>query len=141
MKPVNRCFLSVLVLLFAAKNVKSFNKVVIPSVYKDWLNGQPDWVTNSAIQEKYNFSTFIYQKLNSSEPNYISTNLGTEGGVYLRYIVDHYDSFPDVAVFVHAFPGKHATNWLDRVGAISPNATYSSINDLNNYYCAELATS
>ena len=56
---------------------------------------------------------FLYQKLNSSEPNYISSNQGSEAGVYLRYIVDHYESFPDVAVFVHGFPEIHHNNWLN----------------------------
>eukprot|EP01036_Dinobryon_divergens_P030327 gene30327-39556_t len=63
---------------------------------------RPHWM-DPVVQEKYGMKVFLYQKLNASEPNYISTNQGSEAGVYLRYIVDHYHTFPDVAVFVHGF--------------------------------------
>ena len=46
------------------------------------------------------YSVYLYQRLDPSKPNFVK-NRGTEGGVFLRYIVDHYDSFPDVAIFVH----------------------------------------
>ena len=76
--------------------VYSLTKVVVPSVYKEWDNGSPDWITDKSIQEKYNFTTFVYQKTDPAKPNYFSTNRGTEGGVYLKYIVEHYHDFPDV---------------------------------------------
>ena len=95
---------------------------------------------------------FLYQKLNSSAPNYISTNRGCENGAYFNYIVDHYDSFPDIAIFVHgstpsfpyralnsnlipvirffcaAKPEEHQKHWLDMIPCIHPNATYININ-------------
>jgi hypothetical protein len=61
----------------------------------------------------------------------MAKNRGTEGGVFLRYIVDHYDSFPDVAIFVHADPSAHNPYWLKQIGCIRPNATYMNINFRN----------
>ena len=85
------------------KTEKSFRKVVVPSVYREWVDkSPPDWVTSEALQNQFGYEVFLYQKLNATLPNYIAVNRGTEGGVYLRYIVDHYDNFPDVAIFVHA---------------------------------------
>ena len=107
---------------------KSLNKVIVPSVYKEWVDGMPDWMTSDEIKQKYNYSTFLYQKLDPNKPNYVPFNRGTEGGIYLKYIVDHYDNFPDVAVFVHARPEDHQKNWLEFVGCINPNATYMNIN-------------
>ena len=86
-----------------ATNVtNSLKKVVVPSVYREWVESKPDWVTSEAIQNQYGYEVFLYQKLNSTLTNFIPNNRGTEGGVYLRYIVDHYDNFPDVAIFVHS---------------------------------------
>jgi hypothetical protein len=90
----------------------------------------PLWMVDSEFQQKKNISVFLYQKLNASQPNFISTNRGTEGGVYLRYIVDHYHNFPDIAIFVHGKPSEHSTNWMDMVNCVSLNATYSNMNDV-----------
>lgn len=104
-------------------------KVIVPSVYKEWEENPPEWATSDTLQTKYNYSVFIYQKHHPHKPNYIAHNRGTEAGVYLRYIVDHYDNFPDVAMFVHAMPEDHAeATWLQYVGCINPTATYMSIN-------------
>jgi hypothetical protein len=66
-------------------------------------------------------------------PNYIR-NRGTEGAVYLRYIVDHYHDFPDFGIFVHPNPEHHQKNWLEMLNCIRPNATYVNINIGKNYY-------
>ena len=106
----------------------ALTKVVVQAVYKEWINSKPRWVTDSAIQRRHNFTMFAYQKLDTNAPNYFSYNRGTETGVYLKYIVDHYNSFPDVAIFVHAKPYEHQVNWLNMIGCISPNATWFNIN-------------
>ncbi len=118
-----------LVILLIIYKVSALSKVIVPAVYKEWHKGQPEWMYNVTLQTKYNYTTFLYQKLNSSLPNYISTNRGTEAGVYLRYIVDHYDTFPDIAVFVHAHPKEHQEHWLEMIGCSSPQASYISINN------------
>lgn len=104
------------------------SKVIIPSVYREWDRERPVWASD-AMQKKFNYSVFLYQKTNSSAANYISTNRGTEAGVYLKYIVDHYDNFPNVAVFVHSDPEKHAKGWLDKIQCLRPHATYFNFND------------
>lgn len=105
--------------------------VIVPSVYKEWDGGKPYWALPES-ERKHGYSIFLYQKTNSSAPNYIRTNRGTEGGVYLRYIVDHYHNFPDVAAFVHAAPEVHQTkyDWLNMVKCIRPDATYISLNSV-----------
>lgn len=110
-------------------STEGLQKVVVPSVYKEWAaEGPPQWVTDVEMQEKYGYSVFVYQKLDPDAANFFAYNRGTETGVYLKYIVDHYDSFPDVAIFVHAHPHDHQPNWLTMVDCISPKATYYNIN-------------
>lgn len=117
------------VLLTTFTYVLCFTKVLVPSVYREFVDsGLPDWLSNTTILQKYNYSTFLYQKLDKNAPNFIEFNRGTEGAIYLKYIVDHYDNFPDVAVFVHARPHDHQPKFLDYIGCISPTATYMSIN-------------
>jgi hypothetical protein len=103
-------------------------KVIVPAVYKEWVRAKPEWATSDRMKKQYGYTTFVYQKLNPKEPNYIDKNRGCEAGPYFRYIVDHYDSFPDVAVFIHARPEDHSKNWLEMVGCINPNATFMSLN-------------
>lgn len=75
----------------------AISKIIIPSVYNEWRNGFPDWIVDDSIKVKYNFSTFVYQKLDPQQPNYIG-NRGSESGVFLKFVVDHYFDFPDIAV-------------------------------------------
>jgi hypothetical protein len=108
-----------------------FTKVIVPSIYNEYQYPHyPSWIMHGPTLDKYNYSVFVYQKLNASAPHYLSHNRGTEAGVYLNYIVEHYDNFPDVAIFVHAHPEDHQPHWLEMVGCIAPTATYMSLNDL-----------
>lgn len=107
----------------------AFTKVLVPSFHKEWISGMPDWAINTTIMEEYGYIPFLYQKLYPNQPNFISTNRGGESGVYLRYIVDHYDNFPDIAIFVHAHPEDHQPDWLKMIKCISPNATYFNFNN------------
>ena len=75
----------------------ALSKVIVPSVYNEWGENVPNWVVDDTIKKIYNFSTFLYQKLDPRQPNYIE-NRGAESGVFLKYIVDHYYDFPDIAV-------------------------------------------
>eukprot|EP01035_Chromulina_nebulosa_P000191 gene191-284_t len=121
---------SCLLLVFSEflRVVESLTKVVVPAVYKEWrVSGPPDWATNRTLQEQLGYSVYLYQRLDPAKPNFVK-NRGTEGGVFLRYIVDHYDSFPDIAIFVHARPEEHQKHWLDMIPCIHPNATYININ-------------
>jgi hypothetical protein len=113
-------------------------------VYNEWgaydpvnetFTNAPEWA-----REKSKYSVFLYQKHNPHASNYISHNLGTEAGVYLRYIVDHYDNFPDVALFVHADPFGHNLVWPDYFNCVSSNVSYFNINSYheNNYVCRNI---
>lgn len=115
--------------------VTAFTKVLVPAIHSEFdPTNYPEWISDPEILSKYNYSVVLYQKRNSSAPFYIAKNRGTEGAVYLRYIVDHYDNFPDVAMFVHGHPEDHAPHWLSMLGCISPNATYMPINVLHKVH-------
>jgi hypothetical protein len=113
-----------------APYANAFSKVLVPAVYKEWQHGMPEW-TSLETQQKHNFSVFMYQKLDPNQPNYFEFNRGGESGIYLKYIVDHYESFPDVVMFIHAKPEQHQKklDWFNMLSCVSPNATFMNIND------------
>lgn len=106
----------------------NFTKVIVPAVYQEWNSGNPDWYTNETTKNSHGYTTFLYQKNDSTAPNYLASNRGCENAAYFKYIVDHYDNFPDIAIFTHAQPSDHNKKWLDYVKCVSPNASYFSIN-------------
>ena len=107
---------------------KNFTKVLVPAVYKEYeRSGLPPWITDLEAQKKLGYSVFLYQKTDPAAPNYIR-NRGTEAGVFLKYIVDHYDNFPDIAIFVHEVSYHYNPYWFEQIGCIKPNATYMNIN-------------
>lgn len=137
-RPDAAVLLTALLLATNPTGSSSLSKVLVPSVFREWYDANntlhaPSWVSNSSLHERYNYTVFLYQKVNSSAPNYIATNRGRENGVYYRYIVDHYHDFPDVAIFTHADPVEHQPHFLDWIGCINPNASYISINH-HRYY-------
>ena len=143
---------SLFLAVFAANlcRVLAFKKVLVQAIYKEWEHGKPHWVTDRDLQEKLGYSVFAYQKLDPTQPHYFGFNRGTETGVYLKYIVEHYDNFPDVAIFTHAHPHDHQQRWLEMIGYINPNATYYNINfgdswwvtrDPSNWYVTHVAVS
>ena len=117
------CVLWLIAFTAVIASALAFRKVVVQAVHKE-----RDASPSLQVQTRYNFSVFSYQMLDSSAPRYLNNNRGTETCVYLRYIVDHYDDFPDVAVFVHAHPHEHQPRWMEMVHCISPNATWYNIN-------------
>ena len=117
------------VLIIISPRTSSFTKVVVPAIFHEYDSQYPEWVTNETIKQIHNYTVFLYQRREPSQPNYIEHNRGRENAVYYKFIVDHYYDFPDVAVFVHAQPHEHNKNFLNMVGCISPNVSYSSINE------------
>ena len=131
-----------LVVLYSCLNNPSqaTTKVIIPAVYREWgdtWSGTPRWVMDAQMRATYGYSVQLYQKLNSSLPNYVATNRGCENGVYYHYIVENYDALPDVMVFTHAHPEEHNANWLDMVRCASPNISYMSLNVRQGYKCRQ----
>ena len=79
--------------------------------YDEWddLDEMPVWANNSKdprvhpdapTARGYTVAP-MYQRRRPEAPGYVP-NHGYEGGVYLRFVLDHYDNLPDVAVFVQA---------------------------------------
>ena len=121
-----RCYFVLSLLLVWLTKLHCFSKVLVPAVFREFENEQrPESLYK--FSEKYNYTVFLYQKLHPDQPNYIR-NVGTEGAVYLKYIVDHYDNFPDVAIFTHATPETHQPDWLAMINCISANASYLNFN-------------
>jgi hypothetical protein len=100
-------------------------KVLVPAVYKEWQAGPPSWVRNTSAH-----SVFLYQRYNPRAPNF-AYNFGTEGGVFLRFIVDFYHDLPDVTVFLHGGnPADHNPRVWDLVRCLRPDATFVPLNDV-----------
>ena len=83
--------------------------------YDEWddLDEMPVWANNSKdpryhpdapLARGYTVAP-MYQRRRPESPGYVP-NHGYEGGVYLRFVLDHYDNLPDVAVFVQADADK-----------------------------------
>jgi hypothetical protein len=109
-------------------------KVIVLGVFHEWDKSAPAWVSDIDLRKKYGFNEiFVYQRTNPNSTNYVPLNRGSEGTFYLRYIVEHYDNFPDVAIFVHSNPADHNKNWLNLVRCISPNASYIN-NNFGQHY-------
>lgn len=49
---------------------------------------------------------------------------GAETDVYLKYIVDHYENFPDVALFVEAIGYENQVDLQRTLECINPEATW-----------------
>jgi hypothetical protein len=65
------------------------------------------------------------------QPPNFAYNFGTEGGVFLRFIVDFYHDLPDVTVFLHGGnPADHNPRVWDLVRCLRPDATFAPLNDV-----------
>ena len=64
--------------------------VVVPAMYKTVYPSKP-WYTK--------FNVCEYQRKNSTVRGYVP-NFAWEAGIYLRYIIDHYDNLPNTIVFL-----------------------------------------
>eukprot|EP00733_Pompholyxophrys_punicea_P000938 Pompholyxophrys_punicea_v1_NODE_377_length_2100_cov_32.452812.p1 type:complete len:273 gc:universal NODE_377_length_2100_cov_32.452812:993-175(-) len=57
----------------------------------DWIHERPH----------FPFAIYSHAKLNESSNLQIVPNVGNEATMYLTYIVENYENFPNIAVFVH----------------------------------------
>ncbi len=71
---------------------------------------QPEWMRPDA-RGPSPLAFFTYQRTNASRPFY-SPNYGFEAGVYLQYIVEHYDALPRLTAFVQGTPAEHNRHWM-----------------------------
>jgi hypothetical protein len=84
---------------------------VVVAHYDEWdaLPEMPVWANNSKDPRFFPDSPRargytvapMYQRRRPENPGFVP-NHGYEGGVYLKFVVDHYDNLPDVTVFMQA---------------------------------------
>lgn len=116
--------------------IRALTKVLVPGMLGD-ANTLMPWMSTD-LQEKYGYSVFMYQNSHPDKPNYLTSFQGTEGGIHLRYVVEHYDDFPDVAIFVGSDPEARQPAWPQLLGCIHPNASYVSIS--KEHVCRDTQT-
>lgn len=69
--------------------------VLVPAVFREWRPGRPPpWLVDQ-------YAMFLYQRTAPSLSCYLP-NVAYESGVYLHFIVQHWVSLPEYAVFVQA---------------------------------------
>ena len=74
----------------------------------------------------------VYDKENTDNPYNVPVNKGNEASVYLKYIIDHYDTLPDFTYFVHdeEFAWHHSGSVVEKLTeAINSNEYYYNVND------------
>ena len=47
-------------------------------------------------------------------------NVGYEAGVYLRFVMDHYDDLPEQMAFIQDQPEMHNRQWLEWIQCLLP---------------------
>lgn len=74
----------------------------------------------------------IYDKENEDNPYNIPVNKGNEASVYLKYIIDHYDTLTEFTYFIHddEKAWHHTGSVIDKfIYAIESKKKYFNIND------------
>jgi hypothetical protein len=99
--------------------------VVVPSAYDELTADTPGYLLH--LLDSPRASLYMYQRLEPDSARY-AHNVGYETGLYLRFVVDHYDDLPEVVVMVHGIPDAHNPDWLRWVGCLRPNMTFTSLN-------------
>lgn len=77
------------------------------------------------------FHVAVYDHEPSDYGYYVPTNAGREASVYLKYIIDHYDSLFTFTIFVHDDEKSwHHSGSLVDVITTTPPSLYKSLNNL-----------
>ena len=100
--------------------------VVVPAAYNEFVSDTPGWLLELLTSPKR--SLYLYQRIEGPERPHYAHNVGFESGIYLRFVVDHYDDLPEVLVGVHGVPDAHNPYWREWVACLRPNMTYTSLN-------------
>ena len=64
-------------------------------------NRPTEWTERFYQPHRDRVRVLIYDKETPSNPYNIPINRGNEASVYLKYIVDHYNSLPEYVFFIH----------------------------------------
>lgn len=96
--------------LFGEENRTRTTIDVVIAHYKEWesLEQLPSWTDSDKLNRMSTTSGDVhysvlplYQRIDPSKPMFVP-NYGYEAGIYIRYIVDHYNNLPDLVVFTQA---------------------------------------
>jgi hypothetical protein len=88
------------------------------------------------INNGLDINILIYDKENPENPFNIPVNKGQEASVYLKYIIDFYDSLSEYTFFIHdeEFSWHHSGSIVDKYNeAKASSRLYYNINDLNHW--------
>ena len=104
--------------------------VFVPAVFRENVT----WISYSSptFSAPNNFSFVLYQRIDPTDAFY-SPNKGDEAGIYLQYIVEHYDSLPDWSIFVQARPWEHHLDLqelADKVSGLRTDRQFQKLNVL-----------
>ena len=84
------------------------------------------------INNYKNVNVLIYDKEDPTNPLNIPLNKGQEASVYLKYIIDYYDSLPEFTFFIHdeEYSWHHSGSLIDKYQeAVMSNQKYYNVND------------
>ena len=91
------------------------SKAIVVSRYREYISWiPPEWMDKVILyskgprdnQEMQEISKLPFQRLTHLE------NVGRESHAYLRYILDHYETLPDLVYFTQANPFDHAPDLI-----------------------------
>ena len=119
--------------------------VVVPAVYDEWdaLAGSetsaiPDWAAPSATAP-YAVSA-LYQRRDEDGENFVP-NRAYETGVFLKFVIDHYDDLPEVTAFVGGDFTKDAGGDVAAQAALETVAEAVSVSKLGKTDASSSSTS
>jgi hypothetical protein len=90
-------------------------------------NENLDWVFYMPSEINYQiYNNGDYLEMDNDKLPFLSLhqgvrNSGREGATYLSYLIDHYDSIPDIVIFTQAKPQDHSPNFSNLVYKIVNN--------------------
>jgi hypothetical protein len=73
------------------------------------------------------FITFcVYQRSDATRPRF-SPNFGFEGGVFIQFVLEHYDNLPNQTLFLQGSMKHHNGRWAVWTRCLLPNVTYAPL--------------
>jgi hypothetical protein len=85
------------------------------------------------INDGKDIHPMIYDKENPANPYNVPVNKGNEASVYLKYVVDNYDTLSEFTFFIHdeEYAWHHTGSIVDKYKeAVASGEKYYNINDL-----------
>jgi len=83
----------------------------------------PQWMIDNE-----NVTYVVYQRTHADRPWY-SPNYALEAGVFVQFILDHYERLPKLTAFLQANPADHSPEWHTWLRCLRPDAQYTPLSD------------